>query len=85
MGGLKYSEFIEELLAAKGLKKTQLAKMVSERTGVRVTPEQIYDFFDADHEPRAGFAKAVELALDVNLSPKYYGWGDVIKPGGKRK
>lgn len=72
---LKYAGFIVEVLEARGLKKTDLASMIG------VKPEQIYDFLEGVHEPRAGLAKAVEKALEIqSLDPSYYGWGDSKKP-----
>jgi ribosome-binding protein aMBF1 (putative translation factor) len=73
----KFTDFIEETLAARGLKKRDLAEMIG------VEPEKIYDLLENaknGHCPRADIAKAVEKALGIqNLDPSYYGWGSPIK------
>lgn len=72
---LKYSQFIVEVLEARGLKKTELAELIG------VKPEQVYEFLEGKHEPRAGMAKAVEKVLGIqSLDPSYYGWGEAKKP-----
>lgn len=73
-GRLKYAEFLDELLQAKGLKKSELAKSLS------VPESSVYEFFEGRHCPNAALAKAVEFALGVNLRPEYYGFGEVTKP-----
>lgn len=75
---LKYAEFLDVLLEARGLKKTELAEKIG------ATPEQVYEFFRGEHCPNAGLAKAIEKALGCEkLDPSYYGWGDSQKPSAK--
>jgi ribosome-binding protein aMBF1 (putative translation factor) len=77
---MKYPEFIVELLDAKGWKKSDLAQKVREKfPEEKVTNDQIYEFLEGKNSPRAGLAKAVEFTLEINLSPRYYGWGDARK------
>jgi ribosome-binding protein aMBF1 (putative translation factor) len=78
--GLKYSSFLEELLEAKGWTKSELARKMTEEFQIEVKPEQVYAFFEGKNEPRAGFTKAVERVMGVNLHPRYYGFLDVRKP-----
>lgn len=75
---LKYGPFMKDLLKAKGWTFENLAFRMG------ATRAQVEDFLEATHEPRAGFAKAVEKALNIqNLDPTYYGYGDNRKPGSE--
>lgn len=72
---LKYSEFFEEVLKQRGMKKTELAQLIGAK------PEQVYEFLEGKHCPHAAIAQAVEVALGFqNLDPAYYGWGEAKKP-----
>jgi hypothetical protein len=73
----KFSEFIEETLKARGLKKRELAEMIG------AEPEKIYDLLEnasRGHCPRADITLAILKAMNLqHLDPSYLGWGNPIK------
>jgi len=71
---LRFASFVVELLDSRGLKFSDLAKMIGAK------PEAVYEIMEGKHVPRADMAKAIEFALGINLRPEYYGWGRRKKP-----
>lgn len=75
---LRYADFYEEQLEVKGWKKSELPGK-AKKLGYELTIEQVYEFFEGKHCPRAGTAAIFEEIFEVQLRPKYYGVGQVYK------
>lgn len=80
---LEYGRFLRELREAKKLTNEQIAQMIEEKFGQPTRAGQVADFLRSQSEPRAGFAKAVESVLGVDLDPTYYGFGSNKKPNAQ--
>jgi transcriptional regulator with XRE-family HTH domain len=72
-----YRDFLNRLRKAKNLSMKDLAlKMGTPSELVKFRVKQLEHFFNDLDNPRAGFAKAVERALDptMSLPAEDYGW-----------
>lgn len=79
---LEFRDFVKKLLRAKGISYEALARKLG--TPEALVPRRVKQLDHLlndpdDSQPRAGFAKAVEVALDIILPPEFYGW-DPEKP-----
>lgn len=69
----KFSEVVDGVLQAKRWKKSDLAREAAMAfPEFNITAEQVYEWLEAKHEPRAWFAKAMEEVLGINLPPHCY-------------
>jgi transcriptional regulator with XRE-family HTH domain len=74
---LEFRDFTKKLLRAKGMTYEDLArKLGTPESLIPRRVKQIDHFLNdpEDGQPRAGFAKAIEMALGINLEPQFYGW-----------
>jgi transcriptional regulator with XRE-family HTH domain len=74
---LGFRDFIKKLLRSKGITYEALARKLG--TPEDLVPrrvKQIDHFLNdpEDGQPRAGFAKAIETALEITLGAEDYGW-----------
>lgn len=79
---LEFRDFIKKLLGSKKITYEALArKLGTPEDLVARRVKQIDHFLNdpEDGQPRAGFAKAIEAALEIDLPAVDYGW-DPKKP-----
>jgi hypothetical protein len=69
----KFSEVIDDILAAKRWTKAELARQAQGQfPDLEIRAEQVYEWLEGKHEPRAWFTKAMEWTLGINLPPHCY-------------
>ena len=74
---LEFRDFIKRLLRSKKITYEDLArKLGTPESLIQRRVKQIDHFLNdpEDGQPRAGFAKAIEAALEIHLEAEYYGW-----------
>lgn len=74
---LEFRDFVKKLLRARGLTYEALARKLGTPEDMIARRVKQLDHFlndPNDGEPRAGMAKAVERALEIQLEPEDYGW-----------
>jgi hypothetical protein len=83
---MRFTEFYEEQLEVRGLKKSQVPEFIKMETGYEVSQSQVYEFLSPDRGscPNACIAAIFEAAFKVNLPPKYYGADNAYPKADKK-
>jgi hypothetical protein len=80
MPKLEYARFFDEQLEVTDKKVSDVTGEISKKYGIEYTVERGYDFLKGKNRPNAGEARAWEEVFGVKLPPRYYGFGEVLKP-----
>jgi len=80
MSRLEYARFYDEQLEVKKWKVSEVAGKISQKFDPHYTVERAYEFMKGRNRPNAGEARAWEELFEVQLHPRYYGFGEVSKP-----